>query len=370
MVFKEQKTERCFLWIAPRLALVLGSLLVCFIIIETGYRLLDPFPYYSEEEINATEHGNLSQYDDILGWKGVPGGRGVLVTMSNKVRLQHNKQGFRDIEHDKSSELRPAIVFLGDSFTWGHEVEFKDTFVSILRDRLPDYSLFNLAHRGYGTDQSLLTFKQWSYNGPIQLVILMFSENDVNDNNADFRWEKPKPMFQIVENQLVLTGVPVPKLEQWASPSPSVPPPPKWKKWMKRLLYWSHFFQDIAFRIKLTLRPSKDGLEQDTTEKTDLILTSRILQELKKDVERRSATLIVSFIPSKAEIEDLVDSPPYQLEIAAVCQNLDLKYFDLAPYLKKAWFRTYFRRNMHLNARGNRIVADALYEYLDVLRKH
>ena len=63
--------------------------------VELGYRILNPYPYFSDEEITKTEHGNLSEYDSLLGWKGVPSGK-------------------------------PAIVFPEDSFGWGYEVEFDE----------------------------------------------------------------------------------------------------------------------------------------------------------------------------------------------------------------------------------------------------
>src|SRR5262252_3294345 len=113
-----------------------------------------------------------------------------------------NGHGFRDIEHKDSGDKKPAIVFLGDSFTWGFEVESAQMFVNRLRDRLPGYEIFNLAHRGYGTDQEFLTFKQWSDNPPLKFVFLMFCENDVDDNNSSVRYDKPKPQYQLVEDKM------------------------------------------------------------------------------------------------------------------------------------------------------------------------
>jgi hypothetical protein len=66
---------------------MLASLIFCFFAIEIGYRLLDPFPYFSQPEINRTEHGNLSMYDATLGWKGVPSGKAQFVTANNSAGL-------------------------------------------------------------------------------------------------------------------------------------------------------------------------------------------------------------------------------------------------------------------------------------------
>ncbi len=148
--------------IGQNIALLFGTLIFCFVVIEIGYRLLDPFPHFSHSERNDVEHGNLSMYDATLGWKGVPGGKAQFVTKNNSVWLANNRQGFRDIEHDHLTEKKPAIVFLGDSFTWGHEVEFEEMFVNRLRDRFSNYEIFNLAHRGYGTDWGASGFGETS----------------------------------------------------------------------------------------------------------------------------------------------------------------------------------------------------------------
>ena len=121
----------------------------------------------------------------MLGWSGVPSGIAPFVTPNSKTLLKNNRFGFRDIEHTEDSG-KEAIVFLGDSFTGGYEVNFNEMFVNILRPKLPHYEIFNLSHRGHGTDQQLLTFKHWRYDGPIKLVVLMFSENDFRDNYAAF----------------------------------------------------------------------------------------------------------------------------------------------------------------------------------------
>ena len=355
--------------ITQNIKLLLASLIFCFFVIEIGYRLLDPFPYFSPSEINHTEHGNLSMYDATLGWRGVPSGETQFVTKNNSVWLAHNRQGFRDIEHDDLSEEKPAIVFLGDSFSWGYEVEFDEMFVNLLRGRFPSYEIFNLAHRGYGTDQALLTFKQWNDKRKLRLVVLMFSENDVIDNNSELRYEKSKPKFQNIDNQLILTGIPVPKHEDWASPPHSATANATWKKSLKRLVFRSHLLHDVYVRYQ-QLRYRGDSTTQarpkrtpeEVRVRTDLTLTARILEELRDHVVRQDSKLIVVFIPSKREIEELDDYLPYQLEVADMCEKLGIEHFDLAPMFKSTWYRTYFRFGRHWNSRGHELAAKALYK--------
>ena len=350
--------------IAQNMALLFGSLFFCFLAIEVGYRVLDPFPYYSTDEINLTQHGNLSEYDPLLGWKGVPNGASEFTTLNNSVWLTHNSDGFRDIEHDDANKEKPAIVFLGDSFTWGYEVEFDEMFVNLIRDKLPNYEIYNLSHRGYGTDQQLLTFTQWYEDQPVDVVVVMFSENDVEEINASERYDKPKPKYEIVDGELVLTGVPVPKIEDWTSSSSAGTEQNTRGTTLKDFFLHSHFIHDISFRIELLQSASNSKNVQKKYKKKELVLTSRVLEKLKQEVEMRGAKLVVFFIPSKGEVEKLIDSQPYQAQIIPLCEELGIEYFDLASDFQSVWPRAYYRYGIHWNARGHQIAADAIYRDL------
>ncbi len=356
--------------IAQNTALVFCSLSLTFIAIEIGFRVLDPTPYFSDAEINHTEHGNLSMYDEVLGWKGVPEGEANFVTRNNRVWLAHNSNGFRDIEHQPAADRRPAVVFLGDSFTWGYEVEFNEMFVNLLRDRFPGFELYNLAHRGYGTDQSFLTFKAWTRDRPLQRVVLMFSENDVSDNNRSYNYEKSKPRFIIHQDELVLTGVPVPRDGAWerSSGESLLEDTDAENESIKTLVYRSHLINNMRIRFKLYRRALRKNESAhgayNVAPDSHYQITRHLLRALEAEVRQRGARLVVAFIPSKSEIDELTDTPPFQENIAALCDELGIPHFDLAPALKNEFLRTYYRQGSHWNARGHRVTADALYEYL------
>ena len=353
-----------FRTLAQNMALLLGSSLLCFFLIEVGYRTLDPFPYFSEGEVNVTQHGNLSQYDNELGWRGVPDGEAEFTTANNSVWLAHNSEGYRDIEHKAVDENKPSIVFLGDSFTWGYEVEFDEMFVNQVRNKLPNYEVFNLSHRGYGTDQQLLTFMRWYENQPVELVVLMISDNDAEENGVGERYGKSKPYYEIAKKELVLMGVPVPENEAWTNSSQEETIATSWKTTLDNFFFSSHFIHDINLRIKLLISSSKSSNVQHHYKPKEIVITSRILEELKKEVEASGAELMVFFIPSKQEVEKLNNSPPYQVEIIELCQELNIKYYDLASDFQSTWPRAYYRYGTHWNVRGHEIASDSIYQYL------
>jgi lysophospholipase L1-like esterase len=348
-------------------ALLLGSVLLTLAVGELGLRMVDPFPYISPREINKTEHGNLTEYHPRLGWRGVPGGRTRFTTENTRTWLQHNAMGFRDIEAQARSPDKPAVVFLGDSFTWGYEVEFDEMFVSLLRERHKDFELFNLAHRGYGTDQALMTLRGWSSKRRLHRVVLMFSENDVADNNSKWRYDKSKPRFELREGTLTLTNVPVPKVPTWHSRKRLRAPSPPGPDWIEAWILRSHLLRDVELRIRQVGSPlgrQRGPFGVPDCDRLDLEVTRALLAEIRAEAEGRGATLVTFGIPSKGELYQGDEHLPYQRCLEALCRELGIEYHDLAPALKASWFRTYFRYGGHWTPRGHSVVADAIGDVL------
>lgn len=343
--------------------MALGAVLLALALAELGYRLLDPFPYFPPSEINKNQHGNLTEYHPRLGWSGVPGGRARFTTENASTWLQHNASGFRDIELEERSPDAPAIVFLGDSFTWGYEVEFDEMFVSLLRERRKDFEFFNLAHRGYGTDQALMTFREWRSKRKLYRVVLMFSENDVADNNSDWRNRKPKPRFELEEGRLTLTNVPVPRVPAWDSDAELRSRRPRGGNSLGEWLLRSHLYRDVEFRIREITEPAEPYRGRfgvpDCAE-VDLRVTRALLAEIRDEAERRGSTLVVFAIPSKGELYQGEAHHPYQRCIEALCRELRIEYHDLAPALEASCFRTYYRFGKHWTPRGHAVAADAI----------
>ena len=182
-----------------------------------------------------------------------------------------------------------------------------------------------------------------------------------------FRYGKSKSKFQLIDGELVLIGVPVPRDKRWGKSSRVAKKPESSKMIIMKVWFHSHFLHDIYFRLQ---HQKQNGIKKHNKRKRgdlkrwtfrDLTLTSRILEELKEKVERRGAKLVVGLIPSKREIEKF-DTFLYQKEIAKLCQQLDIEYLDLAPNFKNTWYRTYYRYGVHWNAHGHKIAAEALYD--------
>lgn len=367
-----------------KLALIFATLLFPFLILELAYRISNPSnPYY--DQVNRKNYGHFGRYDPLLGWSGTPGSKKWIDDAHTSVLYVNNSKGFRDIEHEPSSN-KPAIVFLGGSYLAGAFVKFDEIFVELLRNKLTNYELYNNSFDCYGPDQDLLLFKNWQdqYKGQIKLVILMFSTQDVRRDGVSFECGMPKPKFEIVRNKLVLTGVPVPRSSKWQRrdmidpenimkvPNQQLTKTQIRNNSIKTLLFHSYFLhalydQYAYFRYfwqehsEVDPKPTKPYVQTEE----DLTITSKILEELKKTVETREAKLVIFFIPAQVNVENLSDSEPYQEKIKPICLKLGITCIDLLPDFKKSGRRTYRNsKSGHWNAYGHKVAAETIYNFL------
>src|SRR5690242_18628209 len=95
----------------------LAILLVTLAAIELVLRLLD---LRFLRDGARPGYAFVYRYDSDLGWAPVPNARAAF-TGSRTVDVQNNSIGMRDIEHGRGGS--PRILFVGDSFTWGFDVE-------------------------------------------------------------------------------------------------------------------------------------------------------------------------------------------------------------------------------------------------------
>lgn len=191
--------------------LVLIALVLCLPITEIGLRWIfkdDGLPIHRDAR-------NLNyRYDEKLGWFPIPNSRKIY-TRTRSVSIDNNQRGFRDAEH--LIQNKPRILFLGDSFVWGFDVEKLERFTDKLAAMLPDWSIYNLGVSGYGTDQQFLLLQQeYDFYRPSVVFLLFCADNDRDDNASNVRYGGYyKPYFIADGERLQLRGVPVPQSEDY-----------------------------------------------------------------------------------------------------------------------------------------------------------
>jgi len=190
-------------------ALLLVTIVLCLLSAEYVVRSVDKNRLY----IQRDERNLAYRYDSLLGWFPIAHKK-IELKRSRLIHISNNSRGFRDDEHVITDN--PRIVFLGDSYVWGFDVEKSERFTEKLR-KLTDWSVYNLGVSGYGTDQEyLLLQQQYDYYKPDVVFLVYCTGTDREDNIYSKRyWGYYKPYFVLENGGLGLRGTPVPKSENY-----------------------------------------------------------------------------------------------------------------------------------------------------------
>jgi hypothetical protein len=154
----------------------------------------------------ACESGSQSStvaHDPELGWGPWPGRR-VFDTFSQEVV----PPGVRVTGVTAAPGAR-RVALVGDSFTFGHDVDDADTWAAGLARRRPDLEILNFGVDGYGHDQAWLRTRRDVLPTRPSVVVLGFVHVDVLRNGLE-RFRRLRPVVGPGDGGLVVTGVPVP----------------------------------------------------------------------------------------------------------------------------------------------------------------
>jgi len=196
--------------LSNRLVLLFLSLVFCLLLAEVGLRVI----LAGRLEVQKDERNLTYRYDSFLGWFPVEDSVKEYEG-SRTINVRHNSRGFRDEEHLVGEN--PRILFLGDSFVWGYDVNESERFTEKLETLLPDWSVYNLGVSGYGTDQEYLLLKEhYDYYRPNVVLLVFCSDNDFYDNTRNNVYGGYyKPYFAFNGEAFELGGIPVPRSENF-----------------------------------------------------------------------------------------------------------------------------------------------------------
>ena len=153
-------------------------------------------------------------YDDLMGWTIGPNRRSahsLYASSSEGIRAPHKDVTFAEA----TGKMRIALV--GDSYTFGEEVAYEQTWGYFLERALgPGFQVLNFGVPAYGLDQAYLRFEKdvpmWKPN----IVILGFISHDLMRTMSVYpfirfsTWELPfsKPRFILRDGVLKRVNVP------------------------------------------------------------------------------------------------------------------------------------------------------------------
>jgi len=168
-------------------SLTLSSIFVVCLLLEIILRILP---------ISGTKMSRVA-FDEITGFEYYPGSKSVYVgRRGTRVIRRVNKFGYLDKEHFVEKGDFYRIAFFGDSFVEARQVPLEKAFFRIIEEKInseitfPKVEVLSFGISSYSILQSHLTCKRWMDELGIDLVVYVFSENDLGDqikviNNLD-----------------------------------------------------------------------------------------------------------------------------------------------------------------------------------------
>jgi hypothetical protein len=253
-----------------------------------------------------------------------------------------------------STLSRPVLVY-GDSFIAG-ATPMKSKIPQLLEARAGGRSFLNLGVSGFGVDQIFLRFTETVDQFARPTIVFGILTDDLNRSLMRFRMA-PKPYFERRGEELALQSYPV-KLtpEEYLERHP-----PDIKLYLWRLTLFS--LRDHLPRALFERLLGYDDAAREIRE-----LNRLILKKLRDEARRRDLGVYVVIFYGVHELESSTWQEHY---LKATLQELQIPYFDSripldAAVADNAFTRgdLYYAHNNHPNEVGNRIIADALYEWL------
>ncbi len=158
----------------------------------------------------------------LRAWDGMLGDWSNLVVDARSVLAKTEGQRFRADElvgfvpkdglRSNGAAAAPGenrILAVGDSYTYGEEVNDDETWPALLQ-AATGRPVLNGGVSGYGFDQTVLRAEQLAGKEHPATIVVSFIADDIRRTEMRRIWGAQKPYFDIEKNALVLRNVPVP----------------------------------------------------------------------------------------------------------------------------------------------------------------
>ena len=293
----------------------------------------------------------------------------------------------------KTIYRQPFIATFGDSFTYCDEVEHDQTWQTHLADLLQK-DVYNFGANGYGTDQAYLKYLTVSPDISIPIVILGVTTENINrivNVYRPFYFPKTsiratKPRFLLKNNTLVRLDNPIqtPADVQKLDDLQFLHEIGQFDWWYNRDNYpiLRFPYSKILFNKRMWLeaiygkadrnindmnpRPWEDLWDSEEAGK----LMFRILDAFVEQARKRHAIPIIMILPLQYQVRLKFQTQEHEtrvLRLLEYCQKNGYAHFEAITALADSVDAEEDIRELyvgHVSPKGNRIIAEALFQYL------
>jgi hypothetical protein len=190
-------------------------------------------------------------HDSKLGWLPTPGAHAENVWHKTVTILP-------DATRSNGAPPPPGLplIAVGDSFTFGDELDDADTWPAQLERQL-GAPVVNAGVFGYGLDQIALRAGDLLARGPAAALIVHVIPDDVLRCEYAYRYAW-KPWFSVKDGALTLEGVPVPEPDR---APPGEPAPRRWLRWSFLADFLYRRIDPDAWLLPGSVRVHRRGVE-------------------------------------------------------------------------------------------------------------
>lgn len=303
-------------------------------------------------------------YDDRLGWTVGPNRRsanGLYYSSSEGLRALGEGISFAQ----STKPIRIALV--GDSFTFGEDVVYEDTWGFLLEKALGEkFQVLNFGVGFYGLDQAFLRYREDVRAWNPTIVILSLISADVRRTMSVYpfiaapHWQIPFSKPRLVLRDGVLTQLNAPALPPQAIFS---------KETISELPFLeydggyhrSQWLQDAMHvsylaRAVMTWFPRWESVSSDVTNDALVMVNATIVKAFVQSVvESGAVPMVVYFLREELSKPQLLSSLGKQ-----VLQHAGVPYSDVTPCLLELEPQARFAQGGHYSPAGNAAVTKCL----------
>lgn len=308
--------------------------------------------------VNALLHPAMYELDDELGWRHTPSlDRTLRDETGRTIRYVTDARGLRDDPAAApAADGAQRVLFVGDSFTDGSQVEVGELFTARIVPLLDGAVTHNAGVGGYSTVQEMLLLEQRLDELRPDLVVLMVYENDFTDNLMPyFGGLGPRPYLRVAGDTVTLVREPDPAcFVPFLQPAPAA--------------FWLYEHSAIYRSVHKNLFLPQHGQElwlREQRERDALPLADQrlamayLLGRIAEAAQIVGAGLLVAAIPTRDAA--LANDAPSHTWLAARCEAFGVPFVSLLAALHAAPAdAAYFRTDIHFTRLGHDCAARAL----------
>jgi hypothetical protein len=321
--------------------------------------------------------GDLSYlvYDDQMGWSVGPNRRsanGLYRSSPEGIRVPLEGGGAVSVAEGKT-----IVALVGDSFTFGEEVRYEETWGYYL-DRLlgGEVQVLNFGVPGYGVDQAYLRYEKDARRWKPKSVIFGLFSHDFRRTMTIYpflahpTWDLPfsKPRFILSDGVLERLNDPPLPPEAIFFPHNSIFDLPflELDQGYYKDSAWQHSFYHASylFRLFVSVFPRWSAVTPDFSEDAIVSINALILKSFVRSAAQEQTIPLLVFFPSRAELRQQSSDPAVGIR---ALQEASIEYIDATSCIremKPADQSDQFMPGGHLTPKANEGMAKCLLPFV------